>query len=626
MGGARSHCVAHEQPSQRFAGLGRLIAAVRSSAIRTPLRSYWCRLSLRAQVGLLLVLGLAVRLALGLPVLWVTRSDEIGQLLEPAWYLVFGVGRLPWEYVTGLRSPLLAGIVAVPLRIVSWFGTDAPDVVLPMLDGWLALLSLVLPLAGFVWCRRMFGALFAWPMLLFLLFWPPIVVLSTHALAEQLGLFALFAALAVCARQASAMRAFCAGCLLGLTAVLRLPYVPLLLLVPWAAGCPVRPSSRLALGLGAVTIFGAGALLDWFVWGELGRSVRLQWVFATSGGSPESWDVMNDGPWFVTFHQLLRLTAGLAPLALLALVAPRRAAPVLALLAVVVMTHLLSVSKVLSYLLVAPPLVFLSVWLALARLEPAAPLVLVSHTPARTLSWMLAGCASGWFALLPWTSTWAFWGAVPVAVPPPKVVLVPLGIVVLALVSWWCAKRPPGLPSRAVLCALVFAGTLSVSAGIPNPFLTQNCFFPSSDWLGRHPVRDGLRALARLSDGAVTGVHAPVRWCAGYADLRHAVALTSLDRDTLLLSPPPWLSHAFVDDSVDSVPGLRETGQRFGPLRLLSRPAEGAGVCAAPLPHATALSDVKMLRTVAGYGIGLSPRPWPTLRPRRGACTPFSVP
>lgn len=76
---------------------------------------------------------LAVALALGLlgrawgafddGIYW---PDEIYQSFEPAHFLVFGAGLMPWEYLEGARTWALPGLVAAVLKLCAALGVDSP--------------------------------------------------------------------------------------------------------------------------------------------------------------------------------------------------------------------------------------------------------------------------------------------------------------------------------------------------------------------------------------------------------------------------------------------------------------------------------------------------------------------
>jgi hypothetical protein len=102
------------------------------------------------RLSLLLALGLggAARVALALGDHGIYWSDEVYQGLEPAHYLAFGYGLLPWEFIHGARSWLLPGALAGLFKLCALLGGDSPGVYLPAAKLLFGLLSLATALAA----------------------------------------------------------------------------------------------------------------------------------------------------------------------------------------------------------------------------------------------------------------------------------------------------------------------------------------------------------------------------------------------------------------------------------------------------------------------------------------------
>ncbi len=73
-----------------------------------------------------LIVGAALRLWLALHDDGLFYPDEIFQSLEPAHWLAFGYGLLPWEYLDGARSWGLPGLIAGLLELCRAFRLDDP--------------------------------------------------------------------------------------------------------------------------------------------------------------------------------------------------------------------------------------------------------------------------------------------------------------------------------------------------------------------------------------------------------------------------------------------------------------------------------------------------------------------
>ena len=83
--------------------------------------------------------------------------DEVFQTYEPAYYLAFGQGILPWEYILGIRSWLLPGILGGLIKIVA-NPTSLPQTILLWEQGLLILLSLIPVVTAYFWGLRLAGS------------------------------------------------------------------------------------------------------------------------------------------------------------------------------------------------------------------------------------------------------------------------------------------------------------------------------------------------------------------------------------------------------------------------------------------------------------------------------------
>lgn len=57
---------------------------------------------------------------------YVIHADETFQYLEQAWRLDTGSAVVPWEYVDGVRSWLVPGVIAGLMRVAGWCTDDPP--------------------------------------------------------------------------------------------------------------------------------------------------------------------------------------------------------------------------------------------------------------------------------------------------------------------------------------------------------------------------------------------------------------------------------------------------------------------------------------------------------------------
>src|ERR1700685_3656183 len=72
----------------------------------------------------ILLLGFALRLGAGLTQVHVLFFDETIQYFEQGHRLAFGSGIVPWEFVDGIRSWLLPGLIALAMSASAWVSDD----------------------------------------------------------------------------------------------------------------------------------------------------------------------------------------------------------------------------------------------------------------------------------------------------------------------------------------------------------------------------------------------------------------------------------------------------------------------------------------------------------------------
>lgn len=217
------------------------------------------RIFTRASASLAALVMLAILLRAGaLIVPHSYFSDEIFQYLEPTHRLVFGPGVVTWEHRYGVRSGLLALLLAGPM----WLGgTIWPSGSLYLLLPKLMLLALSLTL---LWAAyelgRKLSALHAFMAMLVAATWYEFVYFATQALTESLAAIAILAGTALLVERRHL--AAC-GALLALGVVLRFQYGPavvaLLAVGLWneLRRLEWRPLARVAFGGGVVLLLSA---------------------------------------------------------------------------------------------------------------------------------------------------------------------------------------------------------------------------------------------------------------------------------------------------------------------------------------------------------------------------------
>jgi len=175
---------------------------------------------------------LAAALVLRLFVFWMAPGplfpDEDFQYLEQAHRLAFGTGLVPWEYVVGIRSWLLPGLLAPIFSAARLLGDD------PRLALWgVALLLSVVSLPGVAcamgWGRRAAGVSGAIAAGVLTATWFELAFFAPHALADSISASLLLPGLflsGVSREPPGARTAFVGGLLLGLTVAVRLQLAP----------------------------------------------------------------------------------------------------------------------------------------------------------------------------------------------------------------------------------------------------------------------------------------------------------------------------------------------------------------------------------------------------------------
>lgn len=235
-------------------------------------------------LGLAFVLRLAAYFSHG----GIVHADEIFQYAEPAHRLVFGQGIVTWEYRLGVRSWLFPGFLAGVMEVARLAG-DGPVVQNAAIAVALSLLSLPAVACGFLWARRCAGEVAAVASGVLLAAWPDAVLLSIHPLIDGAA-----AALLLPALYALERRPGIAGCLLGLTAMLRIPLAPVVAFAGLRGlwGQTGRAWAK-AAAAGAAVVLACG-LLDWATLGRPFQSIiKYIWVNQAEGAADyygvESW-------------------------------------------------------------------------------------------------------------------------------------------------------------------------------------------------------------------------------------------------------------------------------------------------------------------------------------------------
>jgi hypothetical protein len=237
---------------------------VRSPAEARPMEGRKSRTAIEAAarhpLAWILLLAALVRLCT-LPLHGFHHPDEIFQYLEQAHRLAVGYGVVPWEYRAGIRHWLLPILLSGPMWLGEKLGGE-PSFTIPFVRGFVALVSLAVPLSFYVIGRRI-SPLHGMLAGLVGAVWYELVHFSTHPLSEPFALALIMPAFAIAGSPGAKPRILAlAGLLFGLAILVRFqmaPAIATLILV----GCWSRwRETFLPLALGGAVALLIGAAVD----------------------------------------------------------------------------------------------------------------------------------------------------------------------------------------------------------------------------------------------------------------------------------------------------------------------------------------------------------------------------
>jgi len=251
----------------------------------------------RGGLVFVLLVALAVRLWNVAAHTYLMAPDETFQYLEPAHRLAFGSGIITWEYIYGIRSWLLPGVIAGVMRLASLVDPDPAGYVIP-LRLLCVLASLSVPFVGFQMAARRFGLPTAiLTGLLCALAYQAVYfssVIMTEPLVADLSLLGIWLGDGTHEQPPKPRRLLLAGLLFGLAASLRYQYAPVLGAVVLLQHARNRRSLVLVAAGGLAVVMLAVGVLDAITLGAPFRSVWLNYKFnaregVSSAMGTESW-------------------------------------------------------------------------------------------------------------------------------------------------------------------------------------------------------------------------------------------------------------------------------------------------------------------------------------------------
>jgi len=228
------------------------------------------------------VLALVPRVWLALTEHSVFWPDEIYQSIEPAHRLAFGNGLISWEFRDGARSWLLPALLAVILKVISWFTSSSLVLVCAV-----KLVMVAAFIAGVVlavrYAEELGGRAAAWLSGAFIVWFPPLLVFSHRATPEMTSApLIMLAAYCLLPRVALPMQA---GLAAGLAVAFRMQSAPvsIVLLAELIVRNQRQAAVEFAKGFAFVTIL--SGLLDWVTWGLPFNSTLAYMKFTLQGGA-----------------------------------------------------------------------------------------------------------------------------------------------------------------------------------------------------------------------------------------------------------------------------------------------------------------------------------------------------
>jgi len=302
-----------------------------------------------------LTVALAVRIWAILTQTYVIHPDETYQYFEQAHRLAFGSGVVPWEYLEGVRSWLLPGVIAGLMRIAAIF-SDAPQAYVTLVRVTNIAVSLAVPYVGFRIANRHFGCGPAVAAGLICAFWYELIYYAPVAMTEEpaahLALLALWLGEPLADHpELPSRRLVLAGALFGLAVCLRYQYGPALVAAALWQHAGNRRRLLLVGGAGlAVVAIGSG-LLDALTLGAPFQSIWLNFQRNAVDGLSGA---MGVEPWFYPAAYFLVAWGALFPLFVVLAVLGATRAPAFAIAAVMtVVLHSLTPHKEVRFIYLA---------------------------------------------------------------------------------------------------------------------------------------------------------------------------------------------------------------------------------------------------------------------------------
>ncbi len=221
-----------------------------------------------------LVLAFALRVVAFWTQTYVLFNDETFQYFEQGHRLAFGTGVVPWEFVDGIRSWLLPGLIAGIMRVTAVVGDD-PLLYVRLTRSLCAALSLVVVFTGFRLGWRQFGLMGAIVTGGFCTIWFDLIYFAPAVLTEVIAAHVAIAAIYLGHGDVDRRRLLWAGALFGLAVCLRFQYGPALLAAALVQHRLYWARWRFVLLGGLAVVVPVGGVLDAVTLGAPFQSIWL---------------------------------------------------------------------------------------------------------------------------------------------------------------------------------------------------------------------------------------------------------------------------------------------------------------------------------------------------------------
>jgi phosphatidylinositol glycan class B len=319
-------------------------------------------------LGILILLGLLLRVSLALYFPNMFWPDEIFQTLEPAHRLAFGNGVVTWEFRDGIRSWVLPGVLAAIMHLTAWMG-DGSIGYLTGVTIFLSLLSLSNILVGFYWGHQIGGLVTAIICAGISATWFELIFFAPKAFTEVIAAHFLLPGVYLGVQEKffqPRTRLFLAGCCLGISLALRIHFIPAIVFAVVYICRRDWQQKWLPMMLGIMAPILLFGTVDAFTWSYPFQSFWLNiWVNLVEGKSK----YYGISPWYQYIIWLFRSWYWLSiPIFILALIGFRRL-PILGwLVLIIILSHSLLAHKEYRFIYPALPMVMILVGLGTAEL------------------------------------------------------------------------------------------------------------------------------------------------------------------------------------------------------------------------------------------------------------------